>query len=175
MVKVRKALISVSNKEGLTGFATGLTEMGVKIISTGGTAAVLRDAGLEPGAFLAPLVYPEHCIGCGMCLAVCPHQVFAMQDRKATIVDRNGCMECGACALNCPVAALARPRWITVFWNTWVAFGLAKTAAACSMKWISSAVPPVPVFPQPITACLASRHSWTQSSSSSSRPNRAIR
>jgi phosphoribosylaminoimidazolecarboxamide formyltransferase/IMP cyclohydrolase len=47
VVKVRKALISVSNKEGLTEFARGLAKLGVKIISTGGTAKVLRDAGLE--------------------------------------------------------------------------------------------------------------------------------
>ena len=47
------------------------------------------------------------CIGCGLCLAVCPHEVFAMQERKATIIDGNGCMECGACALNCPVEALS--------------------------------------------------------------------
>jgi len=47
------------------------------------------------------------CIGCGMCLAVCPHGVFDLQEQKAKIIDRNGCMECGACALNCPVAALS--------------------------------------------------------------------
>ena len=47
------------------------------------------------------------CIGCGMCLAVCPHTVFALEERKAKITDRNGCMECGACALNCPVEALS--------------------------------------------------------------------
>lgn len=47
------------------------------------------------------------CIGCGICLAVCPHGVFALQEQKVKIIDRNGCMECGACALNCPVAALS--------------------------------------------------------------------
>lgn len=47
------------------------------------------------------------CIGCGACVEVCPHGVFSIQDRKATIVDRPACMECGACARNCPVEALA--------------------------------------------------------------------
>jgi len=47
------------------------------------------------------------CIGCGMCLAVCPHGVFALEERNVKIIDRNGCMECGACALNCPVEALS--------------------------------------------------------------------
>ncbi len=47
------------------------------------------------------------CVGCGMCMAVCPHAVFMMNDdRKARIVDRDACMECGACALNCPAEAL---------------------------------------------------------------------
>ncbi len=59
MVKVRKALISVSNKEGLTGFARGLAELGVKIISTGGTARVLRDAGLEAVDISEVTGFPE--------------------------------------------------------------------------------------------------------------------
>lgn len=46
------------------------------------------------------------CIGCGRCPEVCPHQVFVVAERKASIVDRDACMECGACALNCPVKAI---------------------------------------------------------------------
>ena len=46
------------------------------------------------------------CIGCGLCLKVCPHVVFAMDGSKAIIRDRDACMECGACALNCPVTAI---------------------------------------------------------------------
>jgi NAD-dependent dihydropyrimidine dehydrogenase PreA subunit len=49
---------------------------------------------------------PELCIGCGQCVDVCPHGVFALQGRKATIVDRDSCMECGACARNCPAEAI---------------------------------------------------------------------
>ena len=47
------------------------------------------------------------CIGCGRCLEVCPHQVFSLTEKKASIADLDGCMECGACALNCPVKAIA--------------------------------------------------------------------
>jgi NAD-dependent dihydropyrimidine dehydrogenase PreA subunit len=46
------------------------------------------------------------CIGCGRCLEVCPHQVFSLEGKRASLADRDACMECGACALNCPVAAL---------------------------------------------------------------------
>jgi NAD-dependent dihydropyrimidine dehydrogenase PreA subunit len=49
----------------------------------------------------------SRCIGCGMCLNVCPHTVFRMANKKATIVDRDACMECGACAKNCPVTAIS--------------------------------------------------------------------
>lgn len=43
----------------------------------------------------------EKCVGCGMCVAVCPHGVFAISDGKAEIADLDSCMECGACAKNC--------------------------------------------------------------------------
>jgi len=45
-VKVRRALLSVSDKNGLVPFARGLADLGVTLISTGGTAAALREAGL---------------------------------------------------------------------------------------------------------------------------------
>ncbi len=48
----------------------------------------------------------ESCIGCEMCIAVCPHDVFLMEAKKVTIIDRDACMECGACARNCPVDAI---------------------------------------------------------------------
>lgn len=46
-MKVRRALVSVSDKAGLEGLARGLAELGVTLISTGGTAAALRGWGLE--------------------------------------------------------------------------------------------------------------------------------
>lgn len=52
-------------------------------------------------------LFVEKCIGCGLCLEVCPHEVFELADKKARIADLDACMECGACAKNCPVDALA--------------------------------------------------------------------
>lgn len=49
----------------------------------------------------------SRCIGCGMCEIVCPHGVFAVENKKATIPGRDACMECGACARNCPANAIA--------------------------------------------------------------------
>ncbi len=45
-MKTRLALLSVYDKDGLVGFARGLREAGVDILSTGGTAKALRDAGV---------------------------------------------------------------------------------------------------------------------------------
>jgi NAD-dependent dihydropyrimidine dehydrogenase PreA subunit len=49
---------------------------------------------------------PAKCTGCGMCLEVCPHGVFVLEDEKTLIADRDACMECGACQQNCPTAAI---------------------------------------------------------------------
>ena len=46
------------------------------------------------------------CIGCGKCAEVCPHGVFAVDGKKARIMEKDLCMECGACALNCPSKAI---------------------------------------------------------------------
>jgi phosphoribosylaminoimidazolecarboxamide formyltransferase / IMP cyclohydrolase len=47
MKKVKRALVSVSDKTGVAEFATGLAELGVEILSTGGTAKLLREQGVE--------------------------------------------------------------------------------------------------------------------------------
>jgi len=47
MRKVSRALISVSDKTGIVEFAQGLSDLGVEIVSTGGTAQLLRQAGLH--------------------------------------------------------------------------------------------------------------------------------
>jgi phosphoribosylaminoimidazolecarboxamide formyltransferase/IMP cyclohydrolase len=46
-VRVRRALLSVSDKTGIVDFARGLAELGIELVSTGGTAATLTEAGLE--------------------------------------------------------------------------------------------------------------------------------
>src|SRR5436190_7563684 len=46
MVRVQRALLSVSDKRGIVEFAKGLQALGVELISTGGTATRLKEAGL---------------------------------------------------------------------------------------------------------------------------------
>ncbi len=46
MSKITRALLSVSDKTGVVEFANALTERGVELLSTGGTAKALRDAGI---------------------------------------------------------------------------------------------------------------------------------
>lgn len=46
LVPVKRALISVSDKTGLTDFAKALSERGIEILSTGGTAKALREANI---------------------------------------------------------------------------------------------------------------------------------
>jgi phosphoribosylaminoimidazolecarboxamide formyltransferase/IMP cyclohydrolase len=45
--KIKRALISVSDKSGIIEFARALRDFGVEIISTGGTAKILREAGID--------------------------------------------------------------------------------------------------------------------------------
>lgn len=49
----------------------------------------------------------EKCSGCGMCMVVCPHEVFSMNNGRIQIENKDECMECGACAKNCPTEALS--------------------------------------------------------------------
>ncbi len=46
MKKIERALISLTDKSGIEGFAAELVELGIELLSTGGTAKKLRDSGL---------------------------------------------------------------------------------------------------------------------------------
>jgi phosphoribosylaminoimidazolecarboxamide formyltransferase/IMP cyclohydrolase len=59
MRKISRALISVSDKAGIVEFAKGLSELGTEIISTGGTAKLLREAGLTVADVADVTGYPE--------------------------------------------------------------------------------------------------------------------
>ncbi|MFI5009895.1 MAG: bifunctional phosphoribosylaminoimidazolecarboxamide formyltransferase/IMP cyclohydrolase [Solirubrobacterales bacterium] len=58
-VRIRRALLSVSEKAGVVDFARGLAELGVEIVSTGGTARALSDAGIEVRSIESFTGFPE--------------------------------------------------------------------------------------------------------------------
>jgi phosphoribosylaminoimidazolecarboxamide formyltransferase/IMP cyclohydrolase len=58
-MKIKRALISVSDKAGLVDFARGLEEQGVEIVSTGGTATLLRQEGVRAIDISAFTGFPE--------------------------------------------------------------------------------------------------------------------
>src|SRR3954471_17288728 len=59
MAKIQRALLSVSDKIGLVPFAQSLAKAGVELISTGGTAKALRDAGLKVKDISEHTGFPE--------------------------------------------------------------------------------------------------------------------
>ncbi len=58
-VPIRRALISVSNKDNLIPLAQALNKLGVEILSTGGTAAAIRDANIPVTPIEAYTGFPE--------------------------------------------------------------------------------------------------------------------
>src|SRR3954465_14597025 len=58
-VRVRRALLTVSDKRGLVEFARGLADLGVEIVSTGGTARELQGAGIAVRAIDDYTGFPE--------------------------------------------------------------------------------------------------------------------
>ena len=58
-VRVRRALLSVSDKSGVIDFARGLRELGVELVSTGGTARELTGPGSRPARSRTSPAFPE--------------------------------------------------------------------------------------------------------------------
>ena len=58
-MEIKTALISVSDKTGIVEFAKSLADMGVSIISTGGTARVIREAGIAVKSVDEVTGFPE--------------------------------------------------------------------------------------------------------------------
>src|ERR1039457_1797635 len=59
MAKISRVLLSVTDKTGIVEFASGLAAMGAELISTGGTARLLRDAGIPVADVRDVTGFPE--------------------------------------------------------------------------------------------------------------------
>lgn len=97
-MKIKRALLSVSDKRGIVEFGKELAAMGVDIISTGGTMKVLHDAGVPVTAVQDVTGFPEMMDGRvktlhpkihGAILAMRDHEshVQAMKDHGITPID----------------------------------------------------------------------------------------
>jgi NAD-dependent dihydropyrimidine dehydrogenase PreA subunit len=84
----------------------------------------------------------EKCIGCGMCVEVCPHAVFKMEQKKALIADRDACMECGACARNCIANALIVRAGVGCAAAVISGYTASEPSCGCSVEPASEQCPP---------------------------------
>ena len=97
-MKIKRALISVSDKTGVTEFAKSLHELGIDIISTGGTMKAIKDAGI-PVTYVSEVTgFPEimdgrvktlnpYIHGGILALRDNPKHVEAMQEHNITGID----------------------------------------------------------------------------------------
>ncbi|MFX0210379.1 MAG: 4Fe-4S binding protein [Candidatus Hodarchaeota archaeon] len=49
----------------------------------------------------APELDGSKCTKCGLCVEVCPQNVFGLKDEEHVVQRPEKCIECGACVLNC--------------------------------------------------------------------------
>jgi phosphoribosylaminoimidazolecarboxamide formyltransferase / IMP cyclohydrolase len=88
-----RALLSVSDKRGLVDFGRGLAELGWELVSTGGTARALREAGLEVLDVSAVTGHPE--IMAGRVKTLHPAVHAGILARRDVAGDRNALEEHG--------------------------------------------------------------------------------
>jgi len=53
-----------------------------------------------------PLIEPEKCNGCGLCVTVCRCQAVVMVDNVASIIETKLCGWCALCEIVCPTGAI---------------------------------------------------------------------
>ncbi|HUX09050.1 MAG TPA: bifunctional phosphoribosylaminoimidazolecarboxamide formyltransferase/IMP cyclohydrolase, partial [Terriglobia bacterium] len=98
MKKITRALLSVSDKTGIVDFAAGLEKLGVEVVSTGGTAKLLREKGVKVRDVSELTGFPEMLDGRvktlhpkvhGGILAIRsnPAHVAALQEHQISVID----------------------------------------------------------------------------------------
>ena len=55
---------------------------------------------------MAVRIDPDLCIGCGICVEMCPNEVLEMIDDISTMVNEEECAACGICETNCEYGAI---------------------------------------------------------------------
>ena len=108
---IRRALLSVSDKTGLVPFARALAERGVALVSTGGTARALREAGLAATEVAEVTGHPEMMEGRVKTLHPAIHGgILAQRDRHGADMEAHGIEGIDLVAVNLYPFEAARAR-----------------------------------------------------------------
>lgn len=51
----------------------------------------------------------ERCVHCGLCISICPVEVFRFDENWRVVADVDKCIHCGVCTRVCPCGALSLP------------------------------------------------------------------
>ena len=77
--------------EKLTEVEKSFKKLGVEVVELG--EGVVKDE--------------EKCIHCGLCISICPVEVFRFNEEKKVVADTKHCIHCGVCVNVCPAKALS--------------------------------------------------------------------
>jgi len=88
-------MVTVSHFKGhdLAGFGGAIKNVGM--------GCATRKGKMQQHCGLGPAIHPEHCTGCGQCVAVCSHGALTLDLNSKISIDRNKCAGCAACFLVC--------------------------------------------------------------------------
>ena len=53
-----------------------------------------------------PKIYPDQCDCCGVCVEICPSEVYQMRELGVDVAFPEECIECGACVKECPAECI---------------------------------------------------------------------
>ena len=53
-----------------------------------------------------PVLETDECVGCGICVDVCPQEVLAIIDGVVAVENEEACIACGECVEECPMGVI---------------------------------------------------------------------
>ena len=74
----------------------------------------MAKSGWQQREYPVPLIDPDRCDGCGLCVRACLNGALAIRGYRATIIRQKACGYAGLCAMICPNGAIELPVEIIV-------------------------------------------------------------